>query len=262
MTHRCVWLCMRIQAGPRRVSFCDGKGRRHSKQKTHTSWLLNMPFETMILPPPKHQVFKFLTWARVLWYCHVATKWRSHSLIDALLSSTFPLVLPCHHLLSMQRILIGNAPFSNTPLPSSFTPATDNRPLLYMTSNGIWCVFVCAMWWSQQKRVGGGGGVLSVKCKKDWWNARKLDQRTDYTLISPIFFTGLTYYCPRLTWRRTSKCQTGTDLKRSCGSFYTLWTQRRVSFEQCQLYDHTTSFWWRRLFADASVDWLACVDWS
>jgi hypothetical protein len=35
----------------------------------------------------------------------------------------------------MQRIIIGNAPFSNTPLPpSSFTPAANNRPLLYMTS--------------------------------------------------------------------------------------------------------------------------------
>jgi hypothetical protein len=39
----------------------------------------------------------------------------------------------------MQRIIIGNAPFSNTPLPSSFMPATDNRPLLYMTSKLCVC---------------------------------------------------------------------------------------------------------------------------
>jgi hypothetical protein len=82
----------------------------------------------------------------------------------------------------MQCIIIGNAPFSNTPLPSSFTPAANNRPLLYITSkqrNGL-------LRGQPTKKSGDGqakfhqsfshfpdintaksGGINLVKCKKD-----------------------------------------------------------------------------------------------
>ena len=110
--------------------------------KTHNSWLSNYSIRNNDLAVAQTPSLKFLTWAWVLWCCHVATKWRSHGLTDAPLASTFPLVLPCHHLLHMQFIIIGNAPFSNTPLPSSFMPAADNHPLLYMTSKGICDVMI------------------------------------------------------------------------------------------------------------------------
>ena len=62
----------------------------------------------------------------------------------------------------------------------------------------------------------------------------------------------------------------GNQLEKKLGEEYLLCTNKTLRTllpvssdwyhqEQCQLYDHTTSFWCRRLFADASVDRLACI---